>query len=97
MFDTCASNQLSQTVRDDTCSATVDYTVPAATDNTGASIPVNCNPSPGSSFQIGNTTVICEARDSNGNQSLCELDITVGKPHSIHIHANKLHSSRYLA
>jgi hypothetical protein len=47
----------------------VNYTPPTATDAVDPSPNVSCNPSSGSTFQVGNTTVSCTASDSSGNTS----------------------------
>lgn len=58
------------------CSAVVNYTIPTATDNcTDAT--VVCEPSPGSVFPKGTTTVNCTASDAGGTSSSCSFTITV--------------------
>jgi hypothetical protein len=48
--------------------AVVNFTV-TATDNTDPSPDVNCTPSSGSTFPLGDTTVSCTASDHSGNTS----------------------------
>lgn len=43
--------------------------VATATDVVDGSVPVTCNPDPGSFFRLGKTTVNCRARDRSGNVS----------------------------
>ncbi|MEW6211608.1 MAG: HYR domain-containing protein, partial [Acidobacteriota bacterium] len=46
--------------------ATVNYALPAATDNC-AGVTVACSPPPGSCFPVGTTTINCTATDASGN------------------------------
>ena len=60
----------------------VGYDIPTATDNSGENIGVHCHQPPLSTFIIGKTLVICEARDSSGNKGRCTFSVTVrGKCH----------------
>ena len=45
----------------------VTYTLPAATDEQGGVLPVDCNPPSGSTFAVGTTTVTCTATDAVGH------------------------------
>jgi uncharacterized repeat protein (TIGR01451 family) len=63
--------------------ATVWYTAPVATDNSGAVIPVTCTPPSGSTFPIGTTTVVCTARDAAGNTASVSFSITVVSPYPV--------------
>ncbi|MDX2044669.1 MAG: HYR domain-containing protein, partial [Acidobacteriota bacterium] len=53
----------------------VNYTVPTAADNCGAS--VACVPNTGSSFPVGTTTVTCTATDGSQNMSSCNFTVSV--------------------
>ncbi|XP_072017472.1 hyalin-like [Amphiura filiformis] len=57
--------------------ATFLYHIPTATDNSGETITVVCVPSSGSEFAIGETNVLCEARDSSGNSVTCDFQVDV--------------------
>ena len=50
--------------------AVVNFTPPAATDDTDESVIVTCAPASGSAFAFGDTTVTCTATDSAGNQAV---------------------------
>lgn len=56
--------------------ATVTYTV-TATDNTGGTVNLSCNPPSGSVFPVGVTTVTCTATDSTGNSATKSFTVTV--------------------
>jgi hypothetical protein len=49
--------------------AVVNYVLPTATDNYGASVIVTCTPASGSTFALGDTTVTCNAEDTAGNHA----------------------------
>ena len=55
---------------------TVTFANPTATD-LGASTPVNCVPGSGSTFAIGDTTVVCTATDGAGNSASKSFKVTV--------------------
>ena len=57
--------------------ATVDYTDQDATDAVDDSVDVNCTPAPGSTFELGTTTVTCSATDAAGNSSQSTFKVTV--------------------
>ena len=59
--------------------ATVNYTIPAVTDDGGANTPtVACNPDTGSTFPVGTTTVTCTATDPVDNsQATATFSVTV--------------------
>lgn len=59
------------------CAATVNYTLPSASDNCEGLGTVVCNPAPGLSFSVGTTTVTCIVTDSSGNSSNCSFTVTV--------------------
>lgn len=50
--------------------ATVNYTVPTATDNVDSTVSVNCDPALGSTFPLGGATVTCNASDATGNPAI---------------------------
>jgi hypothetical protein len=60
--------------------AVVDFTA-TATDIVDVTVPVDCNPPPGSLFPVGSgsttTTVTCTATDMHGNSSSGTFDVTV--------------------
>jgi HYR domain len=49
--------------------AVVDYDLPLAQDTAGLPLPVLCDPPPGSTFPLGDTTVNCTATDDQGVQA----------------------------
>lgn len=58
--------------------AVVNYPPPAAQDNSGDNVTVNCNPASGSTFSAGTTGVACTATDASGNESnACQFSVTV--------------------
>jgi hypothetical protein len=58
------------------CSAIINFTTPAATDNCG-SASVSCSPPSGSPFAKGTTTVNCTATDTSNNARSCTFTVTV--------------------
>ncbi|XP_077977748.1 hyalin-like [Glandiceps talaboti] len=56
--------------------ANVLWTAPTVTDNSGDSLISTCDHSPGF-FDIGDTTVTCEATDSSNNNGQCQFTISV--------------------
>lgn len=60
------------------CSAVVNYSTPAATDNcSGSSVTQTSGPASGSTFPVGTTPVTFTAMDSAGNTTTCTFDIVV--------------------
>jgi hypothetical protein len=55
-----------QTIRTQRASTPVEYLLPIASDNSGT-VALDCVPPSGSVLPLGNTTVICTARDPQGN------------------------------
>ncbi|MCI0744656.1 MAG: HYR domain-containing protein, partial [Verrucomicrobia subdivision 3 bacterium] len=49
----------------------------SATDVCDSNPTINCAPSPGSSFPLGNTSVTCTATDDCGNRGSCNFNVTV--------------------
>ncbi|QSX77819.1 HYR domain-containing protein [Agrilutibacter solisilvae] len=56
--------------------ATVNYTMPTATDLVDADVPVQCTPPPGT-FPMGTTVVQCSATDDAGNTATGSFRVTV--------------------
>jgi HYR domain len=48
-----------------------------ATDDVDGSVPVSCQPSSGSRFKVGKTTVRCDATDTSGNTGKAAFTVTV--------------------
>lgn len=60
------------------CSAVVNYSTPAATDNcSGTTTTLISGPASGSAFPVGTTTITYAATDAAGNTSTCSFDINV--------------------
>ncbi len=57
--------------------ATVTWTVPTATDNSGGDVTLSSTHEPGDSFNIGTTTVTYTATDLYGNIKTESFDVTV--------------------
>ncbi|XP_077996691.1 uncharacterized protein LOC144449999 [Glandiceps talaboti] len=55
----------------------VPFSVEPATDNSGTVPEVTCNPSSGSTFNVGSTTVTCTATDAAGNEDTCTFTVAV--------------------
>jgi uncharacterized repeat protein (TIGR01451 family) len=68
-------------------SASVTYTKPTATDNSGTAN-VNCDPPSGSSFAVGTHEVVCTATDPSGNSSSCTFNVTVTDVAGCNLDAN---------
>lgn len=51
-------------------SDSVSYTAPTATDLVAGSVPVNCSPASGSTFNVGTTPVTCTASDGTNTASV---------------------------
>ncbi|XP_072025140.1 hyalin-like [Amphiura filiformis] len=61
-----------------TTSTTVQYMIPMGSDNLDATPTVTCNPSPGSVFTIGTSTLVtCTVTDFVGLSSSCTFTVTV--------------------
>jgi uncharacterized repeat protein (TIGR01451 family) len=70
----CPSD-FSQSTDAGVCETTVNYTVPTAQDNDGAT--VACAPNTGTLFPVGPTLVTCTATDNASNTSTCTFTVTV--------------------
>jgi hypothetical protein len=57
--------------------ADINYENPTAIDDTDGDVDVFCDPEPGSTFALGETTVICTATDLHNNVATSEFKITV--------------------
>lgn len=86
---TCPANVIRST-DPNKCTAMVTYTAPAVTDNCGAAASPNkkaiqadtplvplCNPTSGSIFPKGTTTVLCTVLDAHSNQASCRFNVIV--------------------
>src|SRR5205814_1817394 len=58
------------------CSAVVNYPAPLVSGGSG-NVVVVCNPSSGSTFPVGTTTVTCTATDGSGATAACSFNVTV--------------------
>ena len=72
----CPANQTMNTVSSQSTAIAV-WTDLKATDNSGIAPSINCSFESGSQFEIGQTEVICEARDPSGNHEICTFIIEV--------------------
>jgi HYR domain/HYDIN/CFA65/VesB-like, Ig-like domain len=61
-------------------SATVTFDTPTANDTVDTDVTVTCQPSSGSDFPLGTTTVTCIATDDSGNHSASQFTVTVNAP-----------------
>ena len=57
--------------------ATMVWTDPQATDNSGQIPTITCDADSGSNFEIGETEVICQAVDPTGNHATCKFTVKV--------------------
>ena len=76
VIHSCPANQTINTIQS-LSTATVVWADPEATDNSGITPTVTCSLKSGSDFQIGQTEVVCTARDPSGNQATCIFIIEV--------------------
>ena len=72
----CPANQTKDTTQSRSTAIAV-WTDPQAADNAGIVPTVTCSLESGRRFEIGQTEVVCEARDSSGNQATCIFIIEV--------------------
>ncbi|MCH8990912.1 MAG: HYR domain-containing protein [Acidobacteria bacterium] len=63
------------------CTAIVSFS-PQVNDNCPGQLSVVCNPSSGSAFPVGVTTVTCTVTDPGGSQSTCSFTVTVNDTES---------------
>ena len=59
-------------------SATVSWTEPTATDNSGMTPTITQTHQPGDSFPVGTTSVMYTFTDMTGNQATCTFDVVIG-------------------
>lgn len=57
--------------------AVVTYTSPTATDSVDGDVAVSCVPASGSTFALGDTTVVCTAVDAHGNSATSSFVVHV--------------------
>ena len=57
--------------------ATVVYTDPQVTDNSGGTPTITCDVESGSQFEIGETNVTCQAEDPSGNLASCSFTVDI--------------------
>jgi lysophospholipase L1-like esterase len=58
---------------------TVDFPIPTTSGGT-APVRVSCSPASGSSFPLGNTSVLCTATDANQRSAFCSFTVQVTAP-----------------
>ncbi|XP_072016908.1 uncharacterized protein [Amphiura filiformis] len=75
VFDSCPAD-IEMETDPGKATAMVIYQTPNATDNSG-DVSVVCTPASESAFNIGKTTVICEARDSSENSVTCNIQVDI--------------------
>ena len=73
---TCPASQTVHTIPSQAF-ATVFYTDPQVSDNSGENVCAWCDIESGSQFWIGETDVICKAMDLSGNQAICSFTVKV--------------------
>ncbi len=59
------------------CTVVLQYELPIATDNIDGAVQVTCDPPPGTKIMLGSHTVVCQARDAAGNETVCTFDVNV--------------------
>ena len=72
----CPTNQTTETDLN-RFTAVVVWTTPVAIDNSKLIPEVTCDKENGSQFAIGETEVMCQARDRAGNQATCSFIVDV--------------------
>src|SRR5439155_4884460 len=72
---TCPAN-VTQNTDAGLCTAIVNWTAPAASDNCAVGSVV-CSPASGSSFSKGVTPVTCTTTDTSGNNNSCTFTVTI--------------------
>ena len=76
VFEVCPDNQALNT-QPGQAFAVATWQNPSATDNSGNLPKVTCDSQSENKFVIGQTSVVCEAVDSSGNNITCNFQITV--------------------
>lgn len=72
---TCPSN-ISQSTDQDDCAAVVTWATPTVDDNC-TNLTITCIPPSGTSFPVGDSTVVCIVEDPGGNMDTCTFVVTV--------------------
>ncbi|XP_072175625.1 uncharacterized protein [Diadema setosum] len=75
-FSNCSTETIVQATNANSAVATVIWSEPTASDNTGTAV-VTSNYSPGANFSLGNTTVEYIATDQSGNINTCSFLVTI--------------------
>ena len=65
--------------------AAVTYDTPIATDNVDSQVAVSCAPPSGSLFRLGNSDVVCTAKDAAGNAADVSFRVTVQDTTAPHV------------
>ena len=78
----CPANQIKSAINTQS-TATAVWSDPSATDRSGNKITVECNPSSGSEFPIGTTTVFCKTENDENQETSCSFEVIIeGKENS---------------
>ena len=72
----CPANQTLETISNKATAVAI-WAEPEASDNSGKSPNISCGIDSGTQFVIGQTEVICHARDGFGNQAECAFTVEV--------------------
>ena len=72
---TCVEGQSTE-IDEGKPTAMVTWNGPIAEDNSG-DISITCDPASGTNFDIGQTTVTCNAVDGSGNEIICHFQVNV--------------------
>ena len=75
-FNFCNTTAIFQSTDANLPTATVTWSEPTATDNSGQ-VTVSSNYGPGDSLPVGNTTVQYVATDSAGNNDTCSFEVII--------------------
>ncbi|XP_072041427.1 hyalin-like [Amphiura filiformis] len=75
-LESCLTDQIANTDFGQP-TAMVIWEYPVATDNSGSSPTVFCDPASGTNFPIGHTLVTCNAFDGYGNNNSCSFNVVV--------------------
>ena len=77
MVTGCPTQGVTAVAQQGATSATVNWSVPRATDNSGGFVTVTSNRSPGQTFSLGMTQVEYVFTDLSGNQAFCRFAVVV--------------------
>ena len=72
----CPLNK-TKTTKNNQATAVVYWEDPIAIDNSNQEPNITCDPKPGSTFEIGETKVHCNAEDKSGNIAKCNFFVDV--------------------